>query len=136
MLQNMQIIRESEKKSIEMLLANKYPAKKQVKTKQGLYTMMDEDEINKQSFLVQPSTFFSWQCVSIQHRVGITTDLVIRDRFSLFALLKVLEVHIMGADPSDNSVMSKYVRLRFNNIVAFEAWKKRQTLEILWKSAI
>ena len=98
--------------------------------------MMDEDEINKQSFLVQPSTFFSWQCVSIQHRVGITTDLVIRDRFALFSLLRVLEVHVMGADPADSSVMSKYVRLRFNNIIAFEAWKKRQTLEILWKSAI
>lgn len=31
MLHNMQIIRESEKKSLEMLLANKYPTKKQVK---------------------------------------------------------------------------------------------------------
>ena len=47
----------------------------------------------------------------------------------------MLEVHICGADPNDPRVMSKYVRLRFNNIVAYEAWQKRQTLEILWKSA-
>jgi hypothetical protein len=61
----MQLIRDTEKKSIERLLQNKYPTKKQVKAKQGLYQMMDEEEINKQSYLSQPSTFFSWQCVSI-----------------------------------------------------------------------
>ena len=80
MLHQMQLIRDSEKKSIERLLSNKFPTKKQIKTKAGLYTLMDEEEINKQSFLAQPSTFFSWQCLSIQHRLGITTDLVIRDK--------------------------------------------------------
>jgi len=83
---------------------------------------MDEEEINRQSFLMHPSTFFSWQCVSIQHEVGITVDLVIRDRVELFALLKVLEVHVMGADPRDPKILSKYIKLRFNNIVAYEAW--------------
>jgi hypothetical protein len=43
----MQLIRDTEKKSIERLLQNKYPTKKQVKAKQGLYQMMDEEEINK-----------------------------------------------------------------------------------------
>lgn len=52
------------------------------------------------------------------------------------ALLRVLEVHVMGSKPDDTQVMNKYTRLRFNNIVAYEAWQKRQTLEILWKSAI
>ena len=122
MLNSMQLIRDSEKKSIERLLANKYPSKKQVKTKQGLYTLMDEEEINKQSFLMQASTFFSWQCVSIQHRVGITTDLVIRDRVHLMALLRVLEVHVMGVAPDDTRCLTKYTKIRFNNIVAYEAW--------------
>lgn len=54
----------------------------------------------------------------------------------MMALLRVLEVHVMGNKPDDTSVMNKYIRIRFNNIVAFEAWQKRQTLEILWKSAI
>ena len=61
---------------------------------------------------------------------------MIRDRIHLMALLRVLEVHIMGSDPEDSKVMSKYIKLRFNNIIAFEAWQRRQTLEILWKSAI
>jgi hypothetical protein len=58
---------------------------------------MEDEEINRQSFLLQQSTFFSWQCVSIQHKVGITIDLVIKDRAEMFALLMVLDVHIMGA---------------------------------------
>jgi len=41
------------------------------------------------------------------------------------ALLRVLEVHIMGSDPEDTKVMSKYIKLRFNNIIAFEAWQRR-----------
>lgn len=57
--------------------------------------------------------------------MGITTDLVIRDRIHLMALLRILEVHVMGADPNDSKVLSKYARLRFNNIVAYEAWQKR-----------
>ena len=83
---------------------------------------MEEEEINRQSFLMHPGTFFSWQCVSIQHSVGITIDLVIRDRAEMFALLRVLEVHLMGASPNDPRVLEKYIKLRFNNIVAYEAW--------------
>lgn len=40
----------------------------------------------------------------------------------MMALLRVLEVHVMGNKPEDLNVMNKYIRLRFNNIVAFEAW--------------
>lgn len=85
---------------------------------------MEDDEINRQSFLLHPSTFFSWQCVSIQHEVGITIDLVVKDRAEMFALLMVLEVHIIGAEP-DSKILSKYIKLRFQNIIAFEAWSKR-----------
>lgn len=112
MLRNMQIIRDSEKKAVDRLLNNKFPIKRVQKVKQGFYTLMEDDEINRQSFLLHPSTFFSWQCVSIQHEVGITIDLVVKDRAEMFALLMVLEVHIMGAEP-DSKILSKYIKLRF-----------------------
>jgi len=122
MLRNMQSIRDTEKKSVERLLHNKFPSRKITKAKSGFYTFMNEEEINWQSFLLHPSTFFSWQCVSILHAKGITIDLVIRDRIQLMALLRVLEIHVNGSDPKNEKVLSKYIKLRFNNIVAFEAW--------------
>lgn len=55
---------------------------------------------------------------------------------SLFALLRVLEVKINGADPLDNKILGRYIRIRFHQIVAFEAWQRRFSIEMLFKSAV
>ena len=39
------------------------------------------------------------------HMIGITTDIVIKDRIAMFALLRVLEIKINGTDPQDDKIM-------------------------------
>lgn len=82
------------------------------------------------------STFFSWSCVTIHHLIGVTTDIVVKDRISMYALLRVLEIKINGADPNDDKILGRYIKLRFLQIVAFEAWQKQYSLEMLFKSAV
>lgn len=82
------------------------------------------------------STFFSWNCVTIHHLIGVTTDIVVKDRISMYALLRVLEIKINGADPNDDKILGGYIKLRFLQIVAFEAWQKQYSLEMLFKSAV